>query len=97
MSIYGGRVTSHSQVPFRCDDGILLFGTSASLTEPAPLFVNDTNWPRGNVPGEKWDFLAVIGTSGQAQEGPVQKSMSPELASHALLPLGEVHVPYPSG
>jgi hypothetical protein len=95
MSICGGGVTSHSQVSWQCDNGVLLFATSASLTEPAPLFVIDTDWPGGNMPGEKGGSLALIGTNGQAQEGQVQKSMSPELASRALLQLGEVHVPYP--
>jgi hypothetical protein len=78
MSICRGRVTSHSQVLLRCDNSVLLFATSASLMETAPLFVDN------NMPGEKGDFLAVIRTSGQAQEGPVQKSMSPELASCAF-------------
>jgi hypothetical protein len=41
MSIHGSRGTSHSQVPLWCDDGVLLFGTSESLKEPALLFVNN--------------------------------------------------------
>jgi hypothetical protein len=95
MSIRGGRGTSHSQVLLRCDDCVLLFGTSKSLKEPVPLFVNNTNWPRGNKTGERGNVLAAIGANSPVQEGPVQKSKSPELASRALLPLGEVHVPYP--
>jgi hypothetical protein len=97
MSIRGGRGTSHSQVLLRCDDCVLLFGTSKSLKEPVPLFVNNTNWPRGNKTGERGNVLAAIGANSPVQEGPVQKSKSPELASRALLPLGEAHVPYPPG
>ncbi len=97
MSIHGGRGTSHSQVPSQSDDGAPLYGTSTSLKELAPHFFDYTNWPGGHKPGDKGGVLAVIGTYSQGQEVPVQQSKSPELASRALLPLGEVHVPYPPG
>jgi hypothetical protein len=97
MSIHGGGVSSHSQVPFWCDNSILLVATSASLTEPALLFVDNTNRPGSNIPWERGDLLVVIGMSNQAKEGPVQTPTSPGLASHALLQLGEVHLPYPLG
>jgi hypothetical protein len=97
MSICSGGGTSHSQVPSRSDDGTFLYGTSKSLKKSAPHFFNDTNWPGGNKPGDKGGVLAVIGMFGQGQEVPVQQSKSPELASRALLPLEEVHVPYPPG
>ncbi len=73
MSIRGGGGTSHSQVQLRCDDGDLLFGTSKSLKEPVPLFVNNTDWPRGNKTRGKGDVLAAVGANGQVQEGPAQK------------------------
>jgi hypothetical protein len=76
---------------------VLLFGTPKALEEPVLLFVYDTGWPRGNKFGEKVDVLAGIGTNGQEQEGLVQKSKLPGTVSHALLPLGEVHVPFPPG
>jgi hypothetical protein len=97
MTICGGGVTSHSQVSFWCDNGILLVATSASLTEPALLFVDNTNQPGSNFPGANGDLLVVIRMGDRAKEGLVQTSTSPELACHALLPLGEVHVPYPPG
>jgi hypothetical protein len=97
ISIHGGGVTSHPQVPFRCDNSVLLVATSASLMEPALLSINDTNWPGSNFPRERGDLLVVIGTGDRVKEGPVQMPTSPELACGALLLLGEVHVPYPPG
>jgi hypothetical protein len=41
--------------------------------------------------------MEVIGTGDQLKEGLVPMPTSPELACHALLPLGEVHVPNPPG
>jgi hypothetical protein len=60
MSIHGGGVTSHSQVPFRCDNGVLSVASFTSLTEPALLFVNNTDWPGSNFPGEKGEILVAI-------------------------------------
>jgi hypothetical protein len=71
MSICGGGVASHPQVPFRCDNSVLLDATSASLMKPALLFIDDTNQPGSNFPGEKGDILVVIGMGDRAKEGPV--------------------------
>jgi hypothetical protein len=52
MSICGGKVTSQSQVPFWCDNGVLSVATSASLMEPALLFVDNTDRrEKGGPPG----------------------------------------------
>jgi hypothetical protein len=61
------------------------------------LLVDDTNCPGENKSREKVDVLAGIGMDGQKQEGPVQQSKLPVTASCVLLPLGEVHVPFPPG
>ncbi len=95
MSIHKGDGTSHHQVPL--DDGTPLFGISEALEEPILLFGNDTDWPEGNKFREKVDVLPGIGTNGQEQVGLVQQSKLLATASHTLLPLGEVHVPFPPG
>jgi hypothetical protein len=71
MSICGGGVASHPQVPFRCDNSVLLVATSASLMKPALLFIDDTNQPGSNFPGEKDGLLVVIRMGDRAKEGPV--------------------------
>ncbi len=97
MSILGGGVTSHPQVPFWGDQGILLVATSAYIMKPALLFVDNTNQPGSNFPGEKGDLLVVIRMGDWAKKELVQMPTSPELACHVLHPFREVHVPYPPG
>ncbi len=43
------------------------------------------------------DVLAGIGIDGQEQDVPAQQSKVPATASRALLPLGEVHIPFSPG
>jgi hypothetical protein len=76
MFICKGRGTSHHQVPQRIDDRAPLFGTSKALEEPDLLFINDTNWSRGNKFGEKVDVLAGIRMNGQEQRRVLSSNQS---------------------
>ncbi len=69
MSICKNGGTSHHQVPQQIDDGAPLFGTSEALEEPVLLFVDNTDWPRGNKFGEKvvsWLGLEQMARSRRA-------------------------------